>query len=189
MQVEIVGLMLQCESAAHMAEWQQVIREAIPGFHEAVVGKRDEAVATRLSETVLKDADVQGWLNKRKMRKDADRWHRRWFALHQNTLYWFSGYYKVRGTLVLTEGTTLKDERFDFTTGTKRPNTFSLTSPEMVRAGLMLTLQAADDATFMRWWDALKVLATPVGLGGGKVASRRDPFSDGQARRQTSTLV
>ena len=58
-------------------------------------------------------------------------------ALHDSNIFWFSGYYKVKGSLVLTPGTSVIDTR------TTRPLSFSIATPEMQRAGLVLSVQAA----------------------------------------------
>ena len=38
------------------------------------------------------------------------RWTTRWCALHGKTIYWFSGYYKLKGSMELTRGTRLRVE-------------------------------------------------------------------------------
>jgi len=70
-------------------------------------------------------------------------------AFRQGTVYWFSGYYKIKGNLVMTPGTVL-DAPYHVKQHTK-PHQFSIATPEMQRGGVCLTLQASDDDAYKRW--------------------------------------
>lgn len=121
--------------------------------------------------------ELQGWLKKRQVHGNTTRWQRRWCAFHQvrrarstslgayappfmclypsspvfrqGTVYWFSGYYKIKGNLVMTPGTVL-DAPYHVKQHTK-PHQFSIATPEMQRGGVCLTLQASDDDAYKRW--------------------------------------
>ena len=90
----------------------------------------------------------QGWLGKRAVHRHGENWRARWCALSGRTLFWFSGYYKIKGSLALTAGTRVRDLG-------PRPHSFAISTPEMERAGLYLGLQAADAARKQQWVEAI----------------------------------
>ena len=154
--VELPGLIMQADDDEDRLEWKQAICESIPGMAANAAGKLERS-------PVLKSAELQGWLKKRQVHGTTTRWQRRWCAFHQGTVYWFSGYYKIKGNLVLTPGTVL-DAPYHVKQHTK-PHQFSIATPEMQRGGVCLTLQAADEEAYKRWTSeiraALEALPSP----------------------------
>lgn len=90
-------------------------------------------------------------------------------ALQGPTLFWFSGYYKVKGQLVLTPGTRLQELG-------PRPHAFSIATPEMERAGLFLGVAAADAATKTEWVEAI---AAQIRVAEGNAPSRKFQLTTG----------
>ena len=121
---------------------------------EAIPGLGAEAMQKLERSPVLKTAELQGWLSKKQVHGATSRWQCRWCAFHQGTVFWFSGYYKIKGNLVLTPGTTL-DAPFHVKQHTK-PHQFSIATPEMQRGGVCLSLYAPDEKSYQRWIAAVR---------------------------------
>ena len=145
--------------------WIEAIREAIPGWDAAEPSARKSIEVS----PVLQTAELQGWLTKRAVHNQKERWQRRWMALQGPTLFWFSGYYKVKGQLVLTPGTRLQELG-------PRPHAFSIATPEMERAGLFLGVAAADAATKTEWVEAI---TAQIRVAEGNAPSRKFQLTTG----------
>ena len=92
------------------------------------------------------------------MHAQKERWSRRWCALHGASLFWFTGYYKIKGALQLTRGTRLRELG-------PRQHAFAISTPEMERAGLYLGFQARDAETKEKWMDAIGARVAKFGQG------------------------
>ncbi|EOD15095.1 hypothetical protein EMIHUDRAFT_431051 [Emiliania huxleyi CCMP1516] len=149
----VPGLLLQAPAAEVRAEWIRAVSEALPEEPVGPLADSDPLTASVAGKlpAVFHQATVTGRLHKRALRHSSERWTARWCALHGKTIYWFSGYYKLKGSMELTRGTRLRD------LAGSRPgaHAFAVSTPEMERAGLFLGLQASSDAQKREWMNAL----------------------------------
>lgn len=192
-----MGLMLQADGDEGHKAWLRALQSALPDGTE----RRHDEIAPRLTadeidrnKTVLQKASIQGWMQKRAVHSTAERWAKRWVAMHNGTIFWFSGLpsmpslLKLKGQTALTPGTRV------YSLG-PRPHTFAVATPEMERAGLNLALQAKDAATCSKWLDAVNaavatlekapVAATPRAVGaapGGAATEQSDRRTDGKEK-------
>ena len=149
----VPGLLLQAPAAEVRAERIRAVSEALPEEPVGPLADSDPLTASVAGKlpAVFHQPTVTGRLHKRALRHSSERWTARWCALHGKTIYWFSGYYKLKGSMELTRGTRLRD------LAGSRPgaHAFAVSTPEMERAGLFLGLQASSDAQKREWMNAL----------------------------------
>jgi len=157
----VPGLVLQAESAEERTEWMAVFHEAVPKSSTltTLTAAEDDdraAAPSAARPAILRTAAMQGWLGKRAVHSHGEHWRPRWMALSGGTIYWFTGYYQIKGSLALTRGTWVRDLG-------PRPHAFAVSTPEMERAGLYLGLQATDAAKKARWIEEILAAIDPGG--------------------------
>ena len=154
--LRVCGLVLQMASETQRQQWSSAITGAIGSFGG---GPAAAPADPNADAGVLKAAQLQGWLHKRAVHAQKERWSRRWCALHGASLFWFTGYYKIKGALQLTRGTRLRELG-------PRQHAFAISTPEMERAGLYLGFQARDAETKEKWMDAIGARVAKFGQQG-----------------------